>query len=393
MSVKRKVTVPDGAAPICERYPLRGGRGLGHTAGMELAFAQATTPEEIAAVQRLRYAVYVEEMDRYHDVDGESDGRFAEPEDDYSWVWYARDGDTVIAATRTTWGGAGFSERQIEQYQLEPFLAELPAEVMAVGERNTLLPAYRGTGVMEQLFAHSGALVPAHDVRIVFGCCEPHLLSMYLRMGQRTYAPHNINSPSAGYLVPLLSFLPDVEALRGVGAATAPDALPSCVEAVLARSGSARSEVVAAPEEYWSEIRTALDELDVQRLSVFDGFTDDEVKRCIARSTILECGAGDRVLKRGGSARNVFVVLEGTLEVRDGDTVVNVLTAGDVFGEMAFLLEQPRSFDVDAATSDTRVLSLSDGALRKMIADDAPLAAKVLLNVAKLLCVKLLRAS
>ena len=31
--------------------------------------------------------------------------------------------------------------------------------------------------------------------------------------------------------------------------------------------------------------------------------------------------------------------------------------------------------------------------MRKMIDDDAPLAAKVLLNVAKLLCVKLLRAS
>jgi hypothetical protein len=245
---------------------------------------------------------------------------------------------------------------------------------------------------MEQLFACSGTLVPAHDVRIVFGCCEPHLLSMYLRLGQRTYAPHNINSPSAGYLVPLLTFLPDAEALRGMGVGTAPDALPSCVEAVLARSGTVQAEVLSAPDEYWAEIRRTLDDLDAQRLSVFDGFDDDEVKRCIARSTILECEAGDRVLKRGGTARNVFVVLDGTLEVRDGDTIVNVLTAGDVFGEMAFLLEQPRSFDVDAATSGTRVLSLSEGALRTMIAEDAALAAKLLLNVSKLLCVKLLRS-
>jgi hypothetical protein len=33
--------------------------------------------------------------------------------------------------------------------------------------------------------------------------------------------------------------------------------------------------------------------------------------------------------------------LEGTLEVRDGDTIVNVLNAGEAFGEMAFLLERP----------------------------------------------------
>jgi GNAT superfamily N-acetyltransferase len=359
---------------------------------MALEFAQATTPDEIAAVQRLRYAVYVEEMDRYHDVAGADDGRFAEPEDAYSWIFYARDGADVVAATRMTWGGAGFSERQIDQYQLAPFLAELPAEMMAVGERNTVLPAYRGTGVLEELVRPFEPLSSRHDIRVVFGCCEPHLLSLYLKMGQQTYASHNFNSPSAGYLIPLVSFVPDVDALRGVGQATAPGRLPACIEAVLARGGSVRSEVLSAPEDYWSEIRRTLDELDAQRVSVFDGFTDDEAKRCIARSTIIECTAGDRVLKRGGTARNVFVVLDGTLNVRDGDTIVNVLTAGDVFGEFAFLLERPRSFDVDAVADGTRILSLSEGALRRMITEDATIAAKLLLNLSKMLCVKLIRA-
>ena len=84
-------------------------------------------------------------------------------------------------------------------------------------------------------------------------------------------------------------------------------------------------------------------------------------------------------------------MLDGTLEVRDGDQIVGVLSAGDAFGEMAFLLERPRSFDVDAATDGTRVLSLSEGALRKMIAEDATVAAKLLLNVSKMLCVRLIR--
>ncbi len=153
-----------------------------------------------------------------------------------------------------------------------------------------------------------------------------------------------------------------------------------------------RSEILSSPGEHWSEIRQTLDELDAQRLSVFDGLTDDESQRCIARSTIIECAARDRVLKRGGTARKIFVVLDGTLEVRDDDTIVNVLSAGDVFGEVAFLLEQPRSFDVHAATDGTRILSLSEGALRKIIAEDANLAAKLLLNLSKLLCVKLIRA-
>ena len=43
---------------------------------MGFEFGRATTAAEIEAVQRLRYAVYVEEMRRYHDVTGGEDGRF-----------------------------------------------------------------------------------------------------------------------------------------------------------------------------------------------------------------------------------------------------------------------------------------------------------------------------
>jgi hypothetical protein len=359
---------------------------------MSFEFGRATTAAEIEAVQRLRYAVYVEEMGRYHDVAGGEDGRFAEPEDAHSRIFYARDGNKVVAATRMTCGADGFSGRQVDQYQLAPFLAELPAELIGVGERNTVLSSHRGSGVLDELLVYCAESLAPLDLRVVFGCCEPHLLSLYLKMGQRAYAEHNINSPTAGYLIPLVAFIPDVDALRGVGAETAPGELPRCVESVLGRGGTVRSEVVSDHDEYWSEIRRTLDELDAQQISAFDGFSDDETERCIARSTIIECAGGDRVLKRGGTARNIFVVLHGTLEVRDGDTIVNVLNAGDAFGEIAFLLERPRSFDVDAVTDDTRILSLSEGALRKMIAEDATIAAKLLLNLSKMLCVRLIRA-
>src|SRR3954452_17117104 len=277
-------------------------------AAMGYEFARATTGAEIEAVQRLRYAVYVDEMHRYDDVSGSEEGRFAEPEDTYSWICYAHDGDQVVAATRMTWGGDGFSDRQAEQYQLAPFLADLPPEVMGVGERNTVLPSHRGTGVLDQLIDFAGTATNVRDLHVVFGCCEPHLLSMYLRMGQRTYAPHNINSPSAGYLIPLVSFTPDADALQGIGRATEADALPRCIEAVLARAGTVRSEALTAPDEYWREIRRTLDEIDAQQISAFEGFTDEETQRCIARSNIIECAAGDRVLKQGGTARNIFVV-------------------------------------------------------------------------------------
>ncbi len=360
---------------------------------MGLEFGRAVTAEEVAEVQRLRYTVYVDELGRYRGTADENAGRLAEPEDDYSWNFYVRDGDEIIAATRVTWGGNGFSDRQIDQYEVGLFLDELPADVIAVAERYSVLPAYRGAGLLEQMVEHNRPFVQPHGIRVMISCCEPHLLSMYLARGQRPYATHNINSPEAGYLIPLVNFIPEVEALRGVGHNTAAGELPACVERVRAQAGTIRSHSLSEPDTYWDEINETLDALHSQQISAFDGFTDDEARRCIARSNVIECAAGDRVLKRGGSARNIFVVLEGTLEVRDDDRIVGVLSAGDAFGEMAFLLERPRAFDVDAATDHTRILSLSEGALRKMIAEDATVAAKLLLNVSKMLCVRLIKAN
>jgi hypothetical protein len=156
----------------------------------DFVFARATTAAEIEAVQRLRHAVYVEELGRYGDAAGTAGGRFAEPEDEYSWLFYARDGDRVVAATRTTWGADGFSDRQVDQYQLAPFLAEIPAELMAVGERNSVLPAYRGTGVFDELMAYGGAFNEGFDLRVVFGCCEPHLLPLANNRGMMSETSH-----------------------------------------------------------------------------------------------------------------------------------------------------------------------------------------------------------
>ena len=107
-------------------------------------------------------------------------------------------------------------------------------------------------------------------------------------------------------------------------------------------------------------------------------------------ATSSNAASGDRVLKKGGVARNIFVVLAGTLEARDEDRVVGVLSTGDVFGEMAFLLERPRALDIYAASTPVRVLSMSESTLRRMIADDPEVAAKLLLNLAKMLCVRVI---
>ena len=362
---------------------------------MTFAYGLAESSDDKEAVYRFRYSVYVEEMGRYRDTADHANRRLVEAEDDHSLIFFAREDDDIVATIRLTWGGAGFSPRQIQQYSLDPFLEELSADLMAVGERAMVAPSYRGSGLLDDLTEHSRGLVEGYNIQLVFGACEPHLLSLYLGMGQRTYAEGNINSREAGYLIPLISFPNGVEGLiTAWESARGPVAAPQCVQRILASKGGAvTSPMLMDPRKYWSEVNEALHELEHQGISAFDGFTDAEVERCLARSNIIECDAGDHVLKKGGVARNIFVVLDGTLEVRDDERVVGVLSRGEAFGEIAFLLQRPRGLDIYAATDGVRVLSLSEGTLRKMIADDASIAAKLLFNVSKLLCVRLIKAN
>ena len=153
------------------------------------------------------------------------------------------------------------------------------------------------------------------------------------------------------------------------------------------------SPLVTGEDDYALHLRSAMHEIEEQDISAFHGFSDDEVERCLARSNVIECAVGDRVLKKGGVARNIFVVLDGTLEARDDDRVVGVLSTGDVFGEMAFLLERPRTLDVYAASDPVRVLSLSERTLRTMVSEDPGVAAKLLFNISKMLCVRIVKAS
>ena len=145
-------------------------------------------------------------------------------------------------------------------------------------------------------------------------------------------------------------------------------------------SGTVHSPLASDPAEYRREVHATSAHAGA---AVFEGFTDDELDRCTARSNIIRCAAGDRVLKKGGAARSVFVVLSGALEVSDEGRPIAVLLPGDVVGETAFLLERRRTRDVDVLSDQTRILCLNEPCLRALTVNDPVVAAKLLGNLSK----------
>jgi hypothetical protein len=317
---------------------------------------RAETDADREAVYRFRYAVYVEEMGRYRSTADHQRKMLIDPEDAHSVIYVARQRTEVVGTLRTTFGEDGYSARQITQYSLEPFLAEIPARIMCVSERLMVAPHLRGSPVMAAMRDHLGELIEDRHVRIMFGDCEPHFLSHNLAMGSRPYAARNINSEDAGYLIPLITFIGGTDGLAEAIAGPKTE-LPPVIQRVVAGTGGITSSVTD-PQTYRTLIGPELKQLGRTDLHTFAGFDDQELQQCLQGSTIISCAAGDRLVKKGGSSDNLFVVLQGTLQVRDANTAINTLSTGDVFGETAFLLGVPRQRDVVALTDDVVLVEL-----------------------------------
>jgi len=76
-------------------------------------------------------------------------------------------------------------------------------------------------------------------------------------------------------------------------------------------------------------------------MDVLEIFKDSPKARKVA--------AGEVVFRRGEHAEEMYVVLEGKVDIKVDDRVVESLEPGSIFGEMAIADDYPRSADAVAA--------------------------------------------
>lgn len=93
----------------------------------------------------------------------------------------------------------------------------------------------------------------------------------------------------------------------------------------------------------------------LERSRFFSDMTSAEIAGFIASTERRTFGEGETVLEEGKEGRSLFIVTRGVLRVETrrpagGNLRMGVLTAGDVFGEVAFLTGRPRTATVLAET-------------------------------------------
>jgi CRP-like cAMP-binding protein len=86
----------------------------------------------------------------------------------------------------------------------------------------------------------------------------------------------------------------------------------------------------------------------------------------------------------------MYVVLAGTVVVRDGDKDIATLRTGDTFGEMALINSEPRSANVIAG-EDSLLFVLSESTFQQLLTKRV--AVQILLNIVRTLSHRLREAN
>ena len=108
-------------------------------------------------------------------------------------------------------------------------------------------------------------------------------------------------------------------------------------------------------------------DLDFLRtVPVLGGLEDAELERVWSYAEVHRHGADETVLHEGDLAKEMFVVLEGEVEIVSGADalVLGNLKRGDCFGEMALIDIQPRSASVRTLAPTTLLVIGFDDLIR-----------------------------
>jgi CRP/FNR family cyclic AMP-dependent transcriptional regulator len=93
----------------------------------------------------------------------------------------------------------------------------------------------------------------------------------------------------------------------------------------------------------------------LQRVPLFSGFNEDDLRRVAELSRIVEAPVGTVITQIGDAGDSFFVIIDGMAAVRTPVGAGSQLQPGDFFGEMSLLDGEPRSATI-VATTDLRLL-------------------------------------
>jgi hypothetical protein len=138
----------------------------------------------------------------------------------------------------------------------------------------------------------------------------------------------------------------------------------------------------------WDLLGVRLGEDPARTIPLFSGLRPSQARVVALMGEMRRFEPGDYVLRQGDIGEEMFVIIQGNVEVwassHDRRRHIRNLTRGDVVGEMGLVRHNERSADV-VAVSPVEVLSVNETFLHRIERRYPRIAARVFLNLTRIL--------
>jgi CRP/FNR family transcriptional regulator, cyclic AMP receptor protein len=115
----------------------------------------------------------------------------------------------------------------------------------------------------------------------------------------------------------------------------------------------------------------------LKTVPLFAGCSKSELRELAKTADELDIREGTVLTREGRTAKEFFVLVDGTAQVTKKGNEIAELKAGDWFGEIALITDSPRTATV-TATSPVDVLVITDRRFRTVVETMPSIALKVL---------------
>lgn len=360
---------------------------------------RAQTAAERDAIYRFRYAIRVEGRGQVEIPGVDHDKEIVSSEDDElpsAIQLYTGTRAQVDACARMrTWAPGEVPQQVCEAWSLD-FVTNVDSLAVAELAEFVARPGVAGSQRLAILSLFKACFEICLEERgadlIVFDA-HPGMISHYAKLlGARRYGGAPVERYAGkGVGVPMVIAVSDTDYLERVGSLFAPMAWKVFTLGRRRRADigcfsvrfvdDLRSDI--DPEQTWPAMEERFFRRGVERWSFFEGLRQAIVDELMARGKTRVVAEGATLVDEGGSEGEMFVVIEGCLEILANGKSLDVAGKGELIGEIALLSPERRRTATIRALIPSKVLALNHSALRSLAAGDSEAGHQVMFNLAR----------
>ena len=366
---------------------------------MTISIYEARSERQKQRVFEFRYQIHFVELGKVSPSLNHELRQMTDECDEGATILYAEDENGNIVGTATTIFGSKttFPEQIIERFDLAVLENKISPEKLSVTGRLMVDPSYRGRTLTSLLVTRLYQLAIEHGTEFDFCMCSLPLLRLYQRLGYQTYQERTIRPDGVNLRVPLVLSVRDKQHLQKTkspflrilksdsGRCTMPsDFIQQAYgsEPVVVPGLRVESRIL------WAQFADALTRSEHARPNLFTGMSDSQREILLARSTVHRFAPGELVKLRNERRKGLGVILEGQLGVgiplKEDHHWVEILKAGDVFGEVSLPPKDGRAVDLVSQEACSVVL-LPDDIVERLEKSNPKLAMLLARNLVSVL--------